>query len=241
MSCGTRKLAVHLHLHYIHSPFPAAPLFRGLRSDFFRPLPELFVLNFARLLFASVSLGSSGWGPNETGSAGGLELGTSVFLSVFFSESSFSFRSLSRTVMRATPRRFVPRHVDISWALLSEACKPIPHILSLGAASAIVLSPVAINFSLNSVFCLNLCKFPSVTIRRQLLFHVCSLNPRTPRPSAFCCLGAVALRMSSCMSSSLKSRAFSAIMYCSQQLYVTPSTRNELMCHWLNGPLWNST
>ncbi len=143
--------------------------------------------------------------------------------------------------MSTSPSPFSPRHAEQSVALASSAASPIPHTQSVGLASASVCSPVASSSSRSSAFCSNLATFPRNTTSLHAAVHRAASNPRTFRPSALCSLGEAVARICARVSSSPKSRAFSAIMNCSAHTYATPSTVNAAGCHCDGQPAQKKT
>src|SRR5882757_6746906 len=78
---------------------------------------------------------------------------------------------------------------------------------------------------------------PSTTMSNLRADQVCSLKPQTSRPRAFAAFGSSAVMILTAVSSSPNKRALCAIIQCSEERYLTPSTVNALGHHWLRQDL----
>src|SRR5574344_952922 len=103
---------------------------------------------------------------------------------------------------------------------------PTPQILSYGLASTNVDFPVESRYSFSFLFCPNLCRLPLYTTSIHFSSHTSASKLLTSRPNFLIAEGSDVARIFALITSSPKILAFSAIIYCSAQLYVTPSTIN---------------
>ena len=87
------------------------------------------------------------------------------FPSVFAISDFASSLNFVLACINAFPNKFKPRHPFFPLSSAPFSSNPIPHILSSGLASTIILSPVASNKRLRSGFCLNFRRVPSRTMR----------------------------------------------------------------------------
>ena len=139
--------------------------------------------------------------------------------------------------MSAFPRRFSPCHRSGYRMRRSVSSRHTPHTLSFGLASTRVASAVPTRKSRSFSFCENFAMLPRTTMPNFIPSQMDPSKPATSRPSFLISCGVSAARIFPSVALSPNTRAFSAIMYCSAQLYISPSTAKSPGNHWLRHPL----
>ena len=116
---------------------------------------------------------------------------------------------------RHSPSQFKPLHLFLLTQSGFLVPSPIPHRLSLGAHSTNVLPSVLSICCQRNSFWLNFSQQPLVTMSLATEHQTSSSKPATSLPSFLVSMGSVADNILSRVSSSLKSRALQACIYCS--------------------------